>query len=107
MGITWENTIVWLIVGALAGSFTGMIVTWNRKGFGRLKNLGLGMIGALLGTLLFRALHIDLGLGWLKITGEDLVAAFAGSLLFLFAVWLIGFFRGKSAAGAGETKPKE
>ncbi len=47
------------------------------------------MAGALIGGTLFRLFKIDLGLGEIAITLEDLVAAFIGSLLFLGVVWLI------------------
>ena len=38
---------------------------------------------------LFRLFHIDLGLGEIKITFEDLISAFVGSLLCIFAWRLI------------------
>jgi len=82
--------IVWLIVGGLAGTFTGRLVTRKREGLGRWTNLGVGLIGALVGGFLFNVLRIDLGLGELKVTFEDLIAAVCGSLLFIVAWWLIG-----------------
>jgi uncharacterized membrane protein YeaQ/YmgE (transglycosylase-associated protein family) len=39
------------------------------------------MVGAVVGGLIFRLLHIDLGLGEIKITFEDLISAFVGSVL--------------------------
>jgi hypothetical protein len=56
------------------------------------------MVGALVGNLLFWMLHIDLGLGELKVTGDDLVAAFAGSLLCIAAWWIVKWRRGKQEA---------
>ena len=38
------------------------------------------MLGAVVGGLIFRLLRIDLGLGEIKITFEDLISAFVGSL---------------------------
>ena len=35
--------VVWLIVGALAGSFAGMVVTFKKEGLGRWTNLGVGL----------------------------------------------------------------
>ena len=81
--------IVWLIVGGLAGTLTGRLVTGKKEGLGRLSNLGVGLIGALVGGFLFNLFKIDLGLGDLKVTFEDLVAAVCGSLLFILASWLI------------------
>ncbi len=89
MKITIDQIIVWLIVGALAGSFTGMVVKRSKEGFGRFTNLGIGLVGALIGGSIFKVFNIDLGLGELAITFEDLLSAFIGSLIFLGAVWII------------------
>jgi uncharacterized membrane protein YeaQ/YmgE (transglycosylase-associated protein family) len=93
MNLTLGQFIVWLIVGALAGNLTGRVVTFKREGLGRWTNLGVGMAGALLGGILFRVFHIDLGLGDLKVTFEDLIAAFAGSLLLVAGWWLVAVVR--------------
>lgn len=94
------KVIVWLIVGALAGTLVGRLVTFSKEGFGRWLNLGLGMLGALVGGLIFWLFNIDLGLGELKITFEDLLAAFLGSLLCLIGWWLIRKLGGKKKPGA-------
>ena len=88
MDISFVQIIVWVIIGALAGTLTGMLVKGSRTGFGRLRNVGVGLIGALIGGSVFRIFHIDLGLGELAIRFEDLLSAFLGSLIFLAAVWL-------------------
>ncbi len=89
MNVTVSQIIVWLIVGALAGSLTGIIVKGTKKGFGPFTNLGIGLVGALIGGSIFRGFNIDLGLGDLAISFQDLLAAFLGSLIFLWLVWLI------------------
>jgi uncharacterized membrane protein YeaQ/YmgE (transglycosylase-associated protein family) len=81
--------IVWLIIGAIAGTLASRLVTFSREGFGRWMNLGVGMLGAVVGGFLFGLLNIDLGLGEIKITFEDLISAFAGSLLCIIGWWLI------------------
>jgi len=86
--MTIGKIIVWLIVGALAGTLAGRLVTFSRAGLGFWTHLAIGMIGALVGGVLFWAFHINLGLGELKITGEDLLSAFVGSLLCI-GVWKI------------------
>lgn len=100
MTVTFGEILVWVIVGGLSGSFVGMIAKRSKKGFGRFKNLLLGMSGALVGGLFFHVLGIDLGLGELKITFEDLIAAFAGSAIVLSIVWAIKRFRQKRKARA-------
>jgi uncharacterized membrane protein YeaQ/YmgE (transglycosylase-associated protein family) len=79
--------IVWIVVGLLGGSLTGLIITWDRKGFGLLRNLGVGLIGALVGGLLFRVLGLFPGLDSVAISLRDIVAAFVGSLIVLAAFW--------------------
>ena len=81
--------LVWLIIGALAGNMAGWAVTLRREGLGRWSNLGVGMMGALLGGAIFHLFDIDLGLGEFKISFEDLVSAFLGSLLCISLLWLI------------------
>ena len=80
--------LVWIIVGGFAGTLAGRAVTWKKAGLGRWMNLLVGMAGAVIGGGLFRLLRIDLGLGELKVSFEDLIAAFLGSLLVIL-VWRI------------------
>lgn len=87
------NIIVWLIVGALAGTLTGMLIKRRKRGFGPFANIGIGMAGALIGGAIFRVFRIDLGLGRIAISFEDLIAACIGSLIFVFAMWIWNIFR--------------
>lgn len=89
MEITVGEIIVWLIVGALAGTLAAMAVTRTREGFGRITNIGVGLVGALLGGFLFKLFGVDLGLGNISVSGEDLVAAFVGSLIFLLIIRIL------------------
>ena len=98
MNLTISQLIVWLIVGGLVGTLVGRLVTFKKEGFGFWTNLGIGMIGALIGGLFFRIFHIDLGLGEIKVSFEELIAAFLGSLLFVVVWWLVRKFRGKPLA---------
>ena len=86
--------IVWLIVGAIAGSLAGLIVKRTKQGFGKTTNLGIGLVGAVIGGLLFRLFGIDLGLGDISVSLEDIVAAFIGSIVFLI---LLRFLRKRKA----------
>jgi uncharacterized membrane protein YeaQ/YmgE (transglycosylase-associated protein family) len=79
--------IVWIIVGLLGGSLAGLMITWERKGFGIVRNLGVGLIGALVGGLLFRMLGLFPALDRIAISLRDVVAAFVGSLLVLTVFW--------------------
>ncbi|MGW8265350.1 MAG: GlsB/YeaQ/YmgE family stress response membrane protein [Longimicrobiales bacterium] len=103
MAVTLLELMVWLIVGLLAGSLAGLVITRKKKGFGRFSNLGVGLAGALIGGLLFDLLKLDLGLADISISLQDIVSAFVGSLLFLGVLhfgrrWL----RGSGAKPQGE-----
>ena len=90
MEVTIGNVIGWLVAGILAGSLAGPLVTRSREGFGRWGNIGLGLIGALIGGSLFQIFRIDIGnLAEISVSLQDLVAALIGSLVFLLAVWII------------------
>ena len=83
-----DQLIVWIIVGLLGGSLAGLAIKWDREGFGALRNLGLGLAGAFVGGLLFRLFGLFPGLDRIAISLRDVVAAFAGSLIVLTALWL-------------------
>jgi uncharacterized membrane protein YeaQ/YmgE (transglycosylase-associated protein family) len=87
ISINYSQIVVWLIVGALAGSIAGVVVRRTKEGFGLFTNLGIGLVGALIGGFIFKALNINLKLGKIAVSLEDLLSAFIGSLIFLGVVW--------------------
>ena len=94
-----SQILAWIIAGALVGSFTGLLIKRNKKGFGWWPNVGIGLAGAIIGGVLFRLFGIDLGLSEISISLEDLVAAFCGALLFLLGVWINRKFFAKKSGG--------
>ena len=107
MEITIIEVVVWLVVGALAGSLTGIVITRKKEGFGRYANLGVGLVGALLGGLVFDLFNIDLGLGELAISFEDMLSAFIGCLLFLAVLWYLQKKRREKSSLKIETEEKD
>lgn len=89
MNVPTDKIIVWLIVGALAGWFAGILIKRNRRGFGHIYNTFVGLSGAFIGGIIFNTFRIDFGLGNLSIRLKDLVSAFIGSLVFLFVMWIL------------------
>lgn len=87
MTITVSQIVVWLIIGLLAGTLVGAVVRWQREGFGWWTNLGIGLVGALVGGFLFRLLDILPDLDSIYISLRDVVSAVVGSALFLVALW--------------------
>jgi len=82
------QVIVWIIVGLLGGSLAALMITRERKGFGILRNLGIGLLGALVGGLLFRLFGIFPGLDRVAVSLRDVVAALIGSFLVLAVIGL-------------------
>ncbi len=83
-----SQLIVWIVVGLLGGTLAGLLIKRDRKGFGLIRNLGLGLVGAFVGGLLFRLLGLFPELDKYAISLRDVVAAVVGSLLVLAALWL-------------------
>ena len=94
--ISLTQFIVWIIVGLLGGSIVGLIVRRERKGFGVWRNLGLGLVGALVGGLLFWLLGIFPELDSVRISLRDVVAAVVGSLRVLGALSLWQRWKGSA-----------
>jgi len=83
------QVIVWLVVGALAGTLAARVFGRNRRGFGALTNTIIGMIGAVIGAFIFNLLEIGPWFADIVITLDDVIQAFVGSLLLLLVVWFI------------------
>ena len=97
--------IVWIIVGGFAGTLAGRAVTLKKEGLGRWTNLLVGMAGAVIGGELFKLFRVDFGFGNLKVTFEDLIAAFLGSLLVICAWRILASAKAKDAKKQ-PSKPK-
>jgi len=88
MALLLSQIIVWLIIGLIGGTLAGVVVRWQREGFGWWTNLGIGLVGAVVGGVLFRLFGILPGLESIAISLRDVVSAFTGSILFLLGLWL-------------------
>ena len=98
------QVIVWIVVGGFAGTLAGRAVTLKKQGLGRWTNLLVGMVGAAIGGEFVKLFRIDFGLGELKVTFEDLIAAFLGSLLVIFAWRILARAKAKDAKKTGPTR---
>ena len=85
--------IVWIVVGLIGGGIASRLITWDREGFGTFRNLGLGLVGALIGGWLFRLFNLLPGLDKISVSLRDVVAAVAGSFVFVAAIWLVRRYR--------------
>jgi uncharacterized membrane protein YeaQ/YmgE (transglycosylase-associated protein family) len=76
-------SLLWFILlGGLVGWLAGL--AFRRRGFGCLGNVAVGVVGAVLGGLLFRLAGIRLG-GLLG----GLLSAFVGAVLFVVVLSLV------------------
>jgi uncharacterized membrane protein YeaQ/YmgE (transglycosylase-associated protein family) len=94
--VSLNQFVVWIIVGLVGGSIAGLIIRRERRGFGVRRNLGLGLVGALVGGFLFWLLGLFPGLDTVRISLRDVVAAIVGSFLVLGALWLWQRWKGQS-----------
>ena len=83
-----DQLIVWIVVGLIGGGLAGLLITWDRRGFGMIRNLGLGLAGALIGGFVFRVFGLFPGLDKIAISLRDIVAAVIGSLIVLVVLWI-------------------
>jgi uncharacterized membrane protein YeaQ/YmgE (transglycosylase-associated protein family) len=81
--------IVWIVIGLVGGGLAGYLITWERGGFGLIRNLVLGLAGAVVGGLLFRLFNLLPALDKVALSLRDVVAAVVGSLIVLAALWLV------------------
>lgn len=82
------EVFLWAIVGAIAGYFATRLVPGARL-TGELGSIVLGMAGAFVGAGLINLFAIDLGLDYINISLQDLIAAFVGSVLLLAIIGII------------------
>jgi len=78
-----EQTIVFLVIGGVAGWLAGLILKGG--GFGVVGNIIVGILGALLGGWLFKALKLSIGGEWVG----PIVTATVGAVVLLFVIGLI------------------
>jgi uncharacterized membrane protein YeaQ/YmgE (transglycosylase-associated protein family) len=98
MDITLGEVIVWVVIGALAGSAVAALVTRSAKGYGILRNVVLGMAGAVIGGILVDLTNIHLTDKSLTFELMDVIAAVVGSVLLLIAIAIVRRKRGAKAA---------
>ncbi len=86
--ITLGQLIAWIILGVLIGSLVGRLITKGRRGFGSVGNLVIGLVGAVIGGILFDFLDVGFGRD-VALSLNDFVAAFVGALIFVGLVMLV------------------
>ncbi|MFN3889690.1 MAG: GlsB/YeaQ/YmgE family stress response membrane protein [Beijerinckiaceae bacterium] len=107
MPVGFYNVLTWLIVGLAGGSLAALALTGRTRGFGVLRNLLLGAVGALVGGAAFTLFDLVPNLDKIAISARDLLSAFLGSLVVFSAHWLWQKFRpADETPGARNSQPE-
>jgi uncharacterized membrane protein YeaQ/YmgE (transglycosylase-associated protein family) len=86
MNANTGQLIVWVVIGALAGTLASALLYRGQARVSQLSNIVLGLLGALVGGALFNLFGIRFGLPTLTFSIDDLVAAFVGAVILLLAM---------------------
>jgi uncharacterized membrane protein YeaQ/YmgE (transglycosylase-associated protein family) len=78
-----ETILIWCVIGLIAGWLASAVVG---GGFGLIGDIVVGVVGAFLGGIVFRALHIGSPFGGLAGT---IFVAFIGAVLLLLVLRLV------------------
>ena len=84
------QVIVWIAIGLIGGTLAGYLMKRDRRGFGTVHNLLLGLAGAMIGGFLFRVFGLFETLDKYAVSLRDVAAAVVGSLLVLGLYWYFG-----------------
>lgn len=79
-----EQLITWVLIGMIAGVLAGLLI--RGRGLGFTSNVVVGMLGAILGGLLFSILHIQPPFafsGGIVLAWSDIFVAFIGAVIIL------------------------
>lgn len=103
------DIFTWVFVGVLAGTLAAMVFTRRETGFGHLANLGVGLLGALIGGFVLGVMPFRVDMGSLAIGVNELIASVAGSVvLLIFTKWLAASQKARKMQDQpqGKQKPK-
>ena len=78
-----ETIVIWIAIGLVAGWLASLVVG---GGYGAVGDIVLGIVGAFLGGLIFRALHLGTPF---RGVGSTIFVAFVGSVVLLALMRLV------------------
>jgi uncharacterized membrane protein YeaQ/YmgE (transglycosylase-associated protein family) len=84
------QVITWMFIGAIAGFLAGMIVRGRR--FGLLTSVIIGLVGALIGSIIFTVLRIQLPDALnpeISIHLSDILVSFIGAVIVLLIAGVV------------------
>ena len=90
--MTIYDFISWVIAGLLVGSVAGMCTPKKRREGNKWRIFGIGLIGAIIGGMLFDVFSVELGGGFeqINVSAQDILAGICGCILFLLGKFIYG-----------------
>jgi uncharacterized membrane protein YeaQ/YmgE (transglycosylase-associated protein family) len=85
-----SQLVTWIIIGAIAGFLAGLLI--RGRHMGTLWNVIIGLIGAVVGGVLFNLLHIPIPAALnagIELKLADIIIAFVGAVVVLLIAALI------------------
>jgi uncharacterized membrane protein YeaQ/YmgE (transglycosylase-associated protein family) len=82
--MTLETILLWAVIGLISGWLASAVVG---GGYGLIGDIVVGVVGAFLGGLLFRHLHVHVPFGGMAGT---IFVAFIGAIVLLLILRLLG-----------------
>jgi uncharacterized membrane protein YeaQ/YmgE (transglycosylase-associated protein family) len=73
--MAFETILVWLLVGAIAGSLAGMVIKGSN--YGMIGDIIVGIIGAFVGGWLLPGVGLNLGAGLVSVVFSATIGAIA------------------------------
>jgi uncharacterized membrane protein YeaQ/YmgE (transglycosylase-associated protein family) len=89
-----QQVITWAIIGVIAGALAGILIRGRR--FSALTSLLTGIVGALVGGVIFNFLNIPISpalLDGITIRWIDIIVAFVGAVIVLLIIGALYGFR--------------
>jgi uncharacterized membrane protein YeaQ/YmgE (transglycosylase-associated protein family) len=87
--MTWETFLIWIAIGLISGWLASAVVG---GGYGVVGDIVVGVVGAFLGGLIFRGLHIGTPFGGIPGT---IFVAFIGAVVLLVILRLVNRSRAR------------
>jgi len=91
-----ENLVTWIIIGSISGFLAGLLIRGRR--YSPITSLIIGLIGALVGGILYTALNLQASTSEALLNGPklrwiDFIISFVGALLVYLIVGILYGFR--------------
>jgi uncharacterized membrane protein YeaQ/YmgE (transglycosylase-associated protein family) len=84
--MTVSQIFAWFVIGVVAGYIVAALTGRPRSGAAIFENLGVGLVGAVVGGFLFKFFGVLPSLDTVAISLRDVISAVLGSLLLLGGV---------------------